>query len=528
MPVVYLLLFIGVGLLYLAYLACALPIGAVLAFGTCLLGMPIAYFRGLARVLVRRDPDWLSRAGPARWPAPPAGGDPAPLEYFYGPALADADHAVRTAYRDCRSLWRYCGGVVGSAFAGDAVLLTAPFGAGGAVGMAAGGVLGAAAATGCACVHLLTVGACAALVRAVGTILRLADSAVLRVKNIRMVCPGCGERVPYPGYECPGHERSGKRCTRRHRDIRPGRFGILVRHCECGTRMRTLLLLGSSGMNAFCPRCGQSLEHRPGKAPEIVLPLFGAADAGKTRLLLSLVTQLRLWSQDSSRGAGGPTARPGARLTVEFGDSVTARKLERASELLGPDSITAKTPPELPRAYIIRLITGQGSRILHMFDAAGELFYTAERTQELRFLDQARTFILVIDPLSVQAFWDRLPAERRAGLETVRSTAPSPEVAYALAHQEIEARGVPLRKSRLAVVFSRADLTDDVTGDVATWARDQLGLGNLVRSVRLNFGEACFFHTAAVLADGVMHESIPALLRWVLAADGIDLPREPS
>jgi hypothetical protein len=517
MPVVYVLLFIGLLLLYLAYLACALPIGAAAAFAACLLGMPIAYLGGLARVLVVRDPAWLSRAGPARWPAAPAGGDPALLEYFYGPALADAEHAARTAYWDCHGLWRRCAGVVGSAFTGDAVLLTAPFGVGGAVGMAAGGVLGAAAAAGCACVHLLTVGACAALVRAVGTALRLADSAVLRVKNVRMVCPGCGERVPYPGYECPGYERSGERCTRRHRDIRPGRFGILGRHCQCGTRMRTLLLLGSSGMNAFCPRCGQSLEHRPGKVPEIVLPLFGAADAGKTRLLFSLVTQLRLWSAD-----------PVARLTAEFGDTVTTRKLENASELLGPESVTAKTPPELPRAYIIRLITGQGTRIFQMFDAAGELFYTAERTKELRFLDQARTFILVIDPLSVPAFWDRLPAERRAGLEAVRSTAPSPEMAYQLAQQEIEARGVPLRKSRLAVVFSRADLTDDVTGDVATWARDELGLGNLVRSARLNFREVCFFHTAAVLADGVMHESIPALLRWVLAADGIDVPGEPS
>ena len=59
---------------------------------------------------------------------------------------------------------------------------------------------------------------------------------------------------------------------------------------------------------------------------------------------------------------------------------------------------------------------------------------------------------------------------------------------------------------------------------MAVWARDELGLGNLVRSARLNFREACFFHTAAVMTDGVMHESIPALMRWVLARSGVDLP----
>ncbi len=84
--------------------------------------------------------------------------------------------------------------------------------------------------------------------------------------------------------------------------------------------------------------------------------------------------------------------------------------------------------------------------------------------------------------------------------------------------------GVRLSKARLAVVFSRADLIDAPDDDVAAWASDELGLGNLVRSARLNFKEACFFRTAAVMADGVMHESVPALLRWVLARDDFAVP----
>ena len=101
-----------------------------------------------------------------------------------------------------------------------------------------------------------------------------------------------------------------------------------------------------------------------------------------------------------------------------------------------------------------------------MFDAAGEFFYTSDRTQELGYLGQARTFVLVIDPLSVDAFWDRLLPEQQAELKAVRSAAPSPELAYQQAHQEIEAMGVRLRKTRLAVVFSRADLIEDPAEDV--------------------------------------------------------------
>jgi hypothetical protein len=520
MPFVYaLLIFFGI-LLYLAYLACAVPIGAIAAFAVYSVGMPVAYFIGLERVLVRRAP---SLPGPARRRKTPADADPAVLQYFYGPALDDADHAVRIAYRECRRLRQRGSRIVASAFSGNVAIVTGPLGVGGAVGMAAGTVVGAVATVGCACVHLLAVGISAAAVRAAGTALRAADSVVLRVKNIRMVCPACYKRVSYPGYECPGD-----RCTRRHRDIRPGRFGVLRRRCRCGAQMKTLLLFGSAGMNAHCPRCDHSLEHRPGHAPELVLPFFGAAGAGKTRLLFSVVTELQQWSRkqepEAVRHRKRRWDRHEKRFAVEFGDSATTRKLENADKLLSPKIDTDKTPPGLPRAYVIRLVSKRRTRILQMFDAAGELFYTSERIQELGYLDKARTFILVIDPLSVEAFWDRLLPDQQAELKAVRSDAPSPELAYQQAHQEIESMGVRLRKARLAVVFSRADLISAPAEDVAVWARDELGLGNLVRSARLNFGEACFFHTAAVMTGGVIDDSVPALLRWVLACNGINLP----
>jgi Double-GTPase 2 len=452
-------------------------------------------------------------SSPKRLPKIPAGADPAALEYFYGPALTDADHAVRVGYGTCRDLWRRGAKAVVSSFGRREVILTGPLGVGGAVGMAAGTVFGTVAAACCALVHLFAVGVSAAFVRAAGATLRGVDSAVLRIKNIRMVCPNCYERVPYPAYECPG-----RACARRHRDVRPGRFGIVRRRCQCGTRMKTLLLFGSAQMDAYCPHCGTSLEHRPGKAPEIVLPFFGAAGAGKTRLLFSMVAQLRMWSERLGE----------ERFVAEFADTVTAGKLKNASKWLSPGNATDKTPPELPRAYIVRLTTSHDAWLLHMFDAAGEFFYTPERTQELRYFNQAKTFILVIDPLSVESFWDRLLPDQQAELKPLRSAAPAPDLAYQQAHQEIEAMGVQLRKAHLAVVFSRADLIDAPGDDVATWATGELGLGNLVRSARLNFKEACFFHTAAVMADGGMHRSVPALIRWVLASNAVDLPGDLS
>jgi ABC-type phosphonate transport system ATPase subunit len=285
--------------------------------------------------------------------------------------------------------------------------------------------------------------------------------------------------------------------------------------------MNTLLLFGSSRMAAFCPHpgCEHSLEHRPGEAPEIVLPFFGAIGAGKTRLLFSMVTQLQTWTEKG-------------QLKAEFGDSSTARELDIASTVMRSGSSTIATSVELPRAHVIRLTVKRGTRILQLFDAAGERFYNTDRTQELRYLNKARTFILVIDPLSVEGFWQQLPASSQAELSSVRSTAPSPELAYQQTHQQMEAMGVELKKVRLAVVFSRADLIGVVgeqDSDVTEWARGILGLGNLIRSTGQNFKEVGYFRTAAIMdAEGTMHKSIAELMDWVMAKEGVELPGAAS
>lgn len=85
--------------------------------------------------------------------------------------------------------------------------------------------------------------------------------------------------------------------------------------------------------------------------------------------------------------------------------------------------------------------------------------------------------------------------------------------------------GVPQREARLAVAFSRADLMGRSDGDVAEWARRDLGLSNLVISAGQNFKEAGFFRTAAGPEPGVpVDGSIAVLLRWVLTGTRLALP----
>ena len=83
-----------------------------------------------------------------------------------------------------------------------------------------------------------------------------------------------------------------------------------------------------------------------------------------------------------------------------------------------------------------------------------------------------------------------------------------------------------LKKARLAVVFSRADVLDDFSGQsIDDWATDVLGLGNIVRSAKLEFGETGFFRTASVIStSGEVHPSVADLARWLVSGDGITWP----
>ena len=244
-----------------------------------------------------------------------------------------------------------------------------------------------------------------------------------------------------------------------------------------------------------------------------MLPFFGAAGAGKTRLMYGIVTLLR-----SIHG-----------LEAEFADSAAKLHLAEVRPLLAPGKAPVKTARTPPHGQTLRVRSGNRTRLLQLYDSAGENFYQFETTGALGYLNKARTYVLVLDPLSVDYLWNQLPPRRRDELAAIRSEAPV-SLAYETTAQEIEAQGQRLKKARLAVVFSRADLLDASPGQpVDVWAEQALGLGNLVRSVRTQFGEVGFFRTASVLtSQDELHPSLLGLTRWLLNDDGFTLPAHPN
>ena len=358
-------------------------------------------------------------------------------------------------------------------------------------------------------VALLMVGA-----RLTALSLRATDRTVMILRGLPrgMLCPSCFERVPYPAYDCP---RAA--CRRRHADIRPGTFGLFRRRCACGERIPTLLMLMSrdARLSGYCrhEHCGKPMNPDAGHMPELILPLIGGRAAGKTQLMAAMVKSLENTAEN-----GGPAIR-----LADPESTANQRVLNEVLEIQGHTRPTQKT---LPRAHSFVLGSGRAERLVHVFDTAGERFVSREETDALRYVRAARTFVFVLDPMAVDAFWTRLDLAGPKVDRTLASTV-DPEDVFSRSVQTVRTMGTRLDKARLAVAVSKRDmlveqpaLLPDRPDDSETareWLCERLGLRNLVKTMDLEFGEVRFFCTAAVAdEEGQVDPSIAVLVEWCL------------
>ena len=339
--------------------------------------------------------------------------------------------------------------------------------------------------------------------------LRAVDSALLRVKGIRLTCPNCYRHIAYPSYRCPG-------CGAWHHDIRPGRYGVLRRRCSCGDEsLPTLLVLGSHRLTAFCPYqdCEVQLADKSGTAAETMLAFFGGSNAGKTRLLTVILMALK-----DGAARGNPVAT--------YADRMTARRVGELTPAVFSNLPTPKTGPDRPRAYSLYVESpGKSRRLVHLFDTAGEKFADSEKVAALEYFRSASTFIFVIDPFSIDRLWDKLTPARQAELSP--RAEHSPAYVFHQVVRNVEEMRVDLKRVRLGVAVSKADMLaaeqlpapGPGSASVAQWL-DEMDLEHVVRSMRHAFGEVRFFHTSAVLAGSAVPPSVVDLLDWALAGAG--------
>lgn len=508
--------FVLVPALYLVALGAFLPFVPVIAAlrGLALVVQVLArYGRTLFGVVYRRTPEFQTLP-PYR---PQDEQVKAYRNYFFGPAFRDLRQLLTLARRSyATTVGDSFRAVTSRQFVAPARhrALTMPYGVALYLGLCAGTVLALPLIGLLLGLHTLVLALLTAGARFVAGALRTVDRAVLWMKRLRtgMLCPHCFERVPYPAYDCPSAT-----CRRRHTDIRPGTYGVFRRRCECGGRMPTLLMLmGRNGrLQAHCvyPRCGKPMNTDAGHMPEVVIPLIGGQAAGKTQLMAAMLLSL-----EHSAANGGPA--------ITLADEESDANYQVLREVLQMRGHTRATQRTLPRAHSFVLGRGLSQRLVHLFDTAGERFVDRDDTDALRYARAARTFVFVLDPMAVKAFWTRVEPAPGPLMDRTLGSTVDPEEVFARSVQAVAAMGAPLGRSRLAVAVSKMDLLTEHgllparledSDATRTWLRDVLGLHSLVRAMDLHFGEVRFFHTAAVTQDEAgVDASVTEFVAWCL------------
>jgi ribosomal protein L40E len=365
-----------------------------------------------------------------------------------------------------------------------------------------------------ALVNGIIVGASLVLLTPAGAALRAVERGRRARRLTQGACMRCFHVTPWPAYRCPG-------CQRKHHDVRPGRLGLLVRRCVCGTHLVTMASRAAWQVTPLCQRCGAELPAGAGGVRDIRVPVFGDISAGKTRFLYASLNSLM---QTAGR----------ARLEVSFPDQDSRELARFGLDVISSGGETAKTSTNAQVALTYRLGAGRQSELVHLFDAAGEHFRAARQPDALRFLDDSQGFVYVLDPFSIPAVRQRLNGRDSTPLRLAHAAAGDPELTYDEVVSRLRDSGIPARTQRLAVVISKADLLRSAGLDlpagstrIAQWLRDS-GVHNLVMSARHEFAAVRFFTVASQDLPPGDRDDPGAPLRWLLTSHGSRLPAESA
>ncbi len=338
-----------------------------------------------------------------------------------------------------------------------------------------------------------------------------------RTRRVRLhsdaSCPKCFHVTPRPAYQCP-------QCKVWHRDIRPGRLGLIMRRCQCGTRLPATPLRAAWRLQAICQHegCGQPLPQGTGAVRDTRIVIFGDASAGKTRFLYASLNSLI-------------TATEPAPPPVEFTDGESGRQVELGLTAIRSGQDTVKTTTGLPFAVTCQLGTGHRATLAHLFDTAGENYRDAQLHDTLGFLHEGHGFIYVLDPFSIPWVRNHLAGNNAEAVQLAHAAAGHPESAYAEVVSRMRDSGVPADGQRLAVIISKTDLLraagldiPDGAAAIARWLQ-AIGMHNVVIGAQRDFAQVRYFTVASQPVTGTGRQDDPgAPLRWLLRAYGTPLP----
>lgn len=258
-------------------------------------------------------------------------------------------------------------------------------------------IFGTAVFLAASAIHITFLFAFFLLIYVAFSLVYLTERAYLAGKKFFTVCPECHAKSSLPEHFCP-------RCGEVHRRLIPSSYGILHHTCLCGEKLPATFFLKRGLLKSRCPDCQSLLEAGHTESRKVFVPVFGGPAVGKSAFLFSAVSQL----MDHSAGSGP---------RYSFLETRTESEMARVRQQLAQGRAPDKTTATLPRAFNLRVqADGRDSRVLYLYDPAGEAFNETEGLVLHRYQSYLSGLIFLIDPFTIPA----VRAEYAELLESVR------------------------------------------------------------------------------------------------------------
>ncbi|KAD3633153.1 hypothetical protein GD627_10030 [Arthrobacter yangruifuii] len=343
-------------------------------------------------------------------------------------------------------------------------------------------------------------------------LLRIRESRHMKKHAATVKCTRCYRETNMPSYRCLNPQ-----CPRIHRDVNPGPLGIRTRICECEEKIPLTVAAASRALTAHCPFCDAELPRGAGSRRVVVAPVFGSVGSGKTQFLATTATALHSMSEDEGTPTGLSALTPAA-------EQFLANSVEETSAGSAPLKTQHHDRPE---GYPF-LITGHGSDVeLHLMDAAGENFVHSDSSRSLGYLDLSTSLLFLLDPLTIPEVREQLTLSG-VGVQVAQGQASD---AYASVVDRLRDSGEDLRKKKLAVVVTKADVVGQIfaseplpedSAGVRGWLYSHGG-DNLVRRIEADFQEVAYFGVDSTPGVSARSASHPLrVIDWVLANGGAE------
>ncbi len=347
-------------------------------------------------------------------------------------------------------------------------------------------------------------------------LLRAGDSLWRLVFRARGSCPAGFHTFTIPAYRCTGQHTDEEIRDDQdvHRDIRPGRQGLLYRRCVCGKVSPTMVLRAARSQQACCPFCKAPLSRGTGVYTELSLPYFGAASAGKTNLIMAAAVALKQVALANN-------------LRLSLPDDHSTTEFAKYEQLVGKQQNAPKTAGGAPAAVTLAVAGGRRRALIRFYDAAGETLADPRQSAALRYLERSAGLVFVLDPFSLPDIRGQFSTGFSDLFALANAAVDDPMTSYTATASRLRDAGVDLSRRRLSFIVSKSDLlaklpsapAGDSSEDVSAWlCRHEES--NLVRMANNDFDEVRF--ALASTHHGQTSDAYRAI-KWLLDSRGVRL-----